>query len=167
MQSDRNDFLWNVHGYVNEHIRFADTKAAIVLAWAGAIVGGLVSNGSYKNFQEGRLFQPESWLLAWATLIAFLLLAIAWLVAVLVVTPRVTYSDGGMKGLIFWRQVKMFPDATNYTTAVEQCSNLQACVAEHVYDLSNVADQKFIRVSYSILIALAGTALATLIYILE
>ena len=33
------DFLWNVHSYTNEYIRFADAKAAFVVTIAAALVG--------------------------------------------------------------------------------------------------------------------------------
>ena len=38
-QSFSLEFAWKVHQYVGENIRFADTKASLVAAWCGGVIG--------------------------------------------------------------------------------------------------------------------------------
>src|SRR5689334_35084 len=44
------EFLWNTHSYVNEYIRFADTKAELVIGWTSAVMGALLAADFDKNF---------------------------------------------------------------------------------------------------------------------
>lgn len=44
------EFLWNSHSYLNEYIRFADTKAEIVIGWTSAVIGALLASGFHKHF---------------------------------------------------------------------------------------------------------------------
>src|SRR5262249_7698300 len=40
-EAAKREFLWHTHEYVNEYVRFADTKAALAGAIASTLVGAL------------------------------------------------------------------------------------------------------------------------------
>jgi hypothetical protein len=44
------DFLWQVHEYTNEYIRFADTKAAFIVAASTALIGTSISSLILDSF---------------------------------------------------------------------------------------------------------------------
>jgi hypothetical protein len=41
LKADHLEFAWKTHEYLHEYIRFADTKAAFVVAWCSALIGML------------------------------------------------------------------------------------------------------------------------------
>ena len=46
-EAEKSEFLWNSHNYINEYIRYGDTKAAFVAATASALLGILYSSKIY------------------------------------------------------------------------------------------------------------------------
>lgn len=158
--SDKSDFLWNVHSYTNEYIRFADAKASVVIAWAGAVLGTLVASKTYANFWDNKLWTSGTMFMAWVTLLSFFLLAASFVVAILTIAPRLKYDGKALKGLIFWEVVQTFSNGEAYAQAVKDCTDLDSRVAQHVYELASVAHGKYAKVTYNIWLAGAGTLLA-------
>ncbi len=94
---DRDGFLWNVHSYINEYIRFADTKAELVIGWITAITGGLLAVQFQKKLNLCHMAGI-------ASSIGFGLLVLSFVFAFLVLLPRLRTSQP--KGFIFWRSIR-------------------------------------------------------------
>jgi hypothetical protein len=45
------DFIWKVHSYTNEYIRFADAKAGAVIAWCSALTAALFAAKAHYKFR--------------------------------------------------------------------------------------------------------------------
>jgi len=159
LNNGKSEFLWNVHQYINEYIRFADTKAAAVIAWAGAVIGTLVATESHQNFLDGRLW-GGTWLIAWVTLLALVLLGIGFVFAILVIAPILTYNRAAPKNLIFWDAIRAFSSFDEYSTAVRDCNDVEGRVAQHVYELAGIARRKYRKTQFSIAAAAIGTLFA-------
>jgi Family of unknown function (DUF5706) len=157
MSQPRSEFLWKVHAYMNEHIRFADTKAITVIAWSGAMLSTLVANNAFTNFLDGHLWAEDSRLIGWITLVAFTLLAASFFCAIQIIAPNTRYGQAGPSGLIFWGAVCRYKNADEYSDAVAAVANLDERIAIHVYELACIAKKKFARVTVSIWLAAAGT----------
>jgi hypothetical protein len=90
-------FLWDVHKYTNDYIRFADTKAAFVAAASTALIGTLVSSTVLDSCFR---VTPCAWFkVQWLAMVGLLLLATSLSLAVNAIRPRlgtvpalVTYS---------------------------------------------------------------------------
>src|SRR5262245_55396837 len=92
---DRSEFLWNVHSYINEYIRFGDAKAGLVIAWTTALIGGLVAVKFQEHFK-----------LTWqggVSVFGFVLLVLAFICAFAAVIPNLGSSQH--TGLIFWKNI--------------------------------------------------------------
>jgi hypothetical protein len=44
------EFIWKVHPYTNDYIRFADTKAAAVIAWCVSLISLLFASKAHHRF---------------------------------------------------------------------------------------------------------------------
>jgi hypothetical protein len=163
MMDDKQEFLWNVHSYTNEYIRFADTKAAVVVAWSSAIIGALASQSVQNRFLDIQL-RSADWLNAGTALLAFILTAAGFLISLYVVFPRLT--KGGKPhdtDLVFWEHVRAFDSAAAYSHAIEQQKDLSLCLSRHVYVIAEIARKKY----WWLRVAICSTAIGTFLSLVE
>jgi Family of unknown function (DUF5706) len=165
------DFVWKVHPYTNEYIRFADTKAAAVIAWSAALIGILFALKAHQRFMRGMVFTGIDWgatLLGGLSLLAFLLLAFAVGAAFWCVKPSLWSRDGNRThepGYIYWGQVRAHqsPEAFKAGLAQQTQEQLMAHCADHVYVLAGIAKRKYWWVDWSIRLAILGTLFAGIV----
>jgi len=165
-QTDRLSFLWNVHSYTHEYIRFADAKACVVIAWAGALLGFLISADAHK----GLLTLPCNWqvfLLRFAAVLAFACLAASFVLAVIVVLPRV--QKGTSKGFVFWKSIVAHGSMDHFRDAVRHLSesDLESEICNHLSIVASVADRKYWLITWSIGIGLLGSIAAAIVLLLR
>lgn len=182
---DQLEFAWKVHGYTNEYIRFADSKAGVALAVAAGLLASLFGAKAHTYLHYSRLwfvcgeFEWESTLVATLSLIAFAGLILAAGFLVWAIEPRVwakTPKDGKAekaatptiiatsRGLIFWESVRACGTAGEYDAAVRE-TNVNAQlnqVTSHVFVLGDIAKRKYDRIKWAIWSGVVGTA-ATLV----
>lgn len=157
------DFLWKTHSYLNECIRFADTKAELVIAWTSAMIGALLAGGQHK--------QIECSLVGLSNVSGLLFLAVAFTCAFVAVFPRMRTSQP--KGFIFSESILAHASGEDYFDAFRKLSanddskSLIRPIAEHIYDLSGISRLKYLWVSRSIGAAFAGSALSAIAYLLR
>jgi hypothetical protein len=143
------EFLWKVHSYTNEYIRFADAKAGFVVGFASAVLWALFAGRCHEMFI---VVAPRQWnALAWLSLASYLLLLASILASITAVRPRLW--AGSSKGLIFWKSVTRYGDMDAYTNAVLAVSpdELPTHLANHVYALARVSGRKYAWVNAGIL----------------
>jgi hypothetical protein len=136
--------------YTGRYIALADTKAALVLAFAGGLLGYLAGSPLIKNAN------PET--RYWLTLLllaSFLLLSASFVLAFLVVWPRRKRSG---KDMVFWKGVAAYSSAGEYVAAFDSLD--ETLLAEHrlvhCYDLSRVCRTKYDLLSRSLIYGAAG-----------
>jgi hypothetical protein len=155
----RGEFLWNVHSYLNEYIRFADTKAALVVTWTSALLGALVAGSFHKRFAltitGGLCFA------------GFVLVVLAFACSFCAVIPRLRSTQ--LPGFIFWRSIVAHKSKEQFIAELKKqtSENLADHVAGHLFDLSHVSDRKFWWVDRSIMLALLGSVLSGIMYMLS
>ena len=97
-------------------------------------------------------------------ILASVALVCAAVLAISVVAPRLTVKAHKRKGLIFWQDICVYPDAAEYSVAVQQLSADDA--AEHIrsdcYTLAHICDRKYKRVMWAIWIGAFGFGLTIL-----
>jgi hypothetical protein len=163
---DQTEFLWKVHSYTNEYIRFADAKASVVIAWAGALLGALFSQQAYLLIFRDWTVDLAAFANSFSVTAAHLALAIGFSMAVYVVLPRLNKAgkEPRPNELIFWGSVRAFSDSSKYLAAVSTCNDEDRCVADHIYVIGGIAAKKYSWLRTSIVITAIGTLLA--IYVL-
>lgn len=150
------DFLWKVHNYTNEYIRFADTKAAFLITAGSALVGVLVSS----DVLDKSLKPAAHWgFSTWLGLLGLFSLVVSILCAAWAIKPRLWGSAA--VGLIFWESVRRHETNEAYYAALQrQSGEYSKTVADHVYALGAVAKRKYLYVNLAIVFAIPGGLLA-------
>ena len=112
------DFLWQVHGYTNEYIRFADTKAAFIAAATSALIGTSISSSVLDSFL---LKAPCLWYRSqWLALIGLLMLSLSTICSLAVVWPRLWNKTP--VGFIFWESIAGHRSAVNFSKAIHKAT---------------------------------------------
>ena len=151
-------FLWEVHRYINEYIRFADTKAAFLMTAASAIVGALVSTGVVdKIFTKSA---PTAWsFTTWLALTGLAFLTASVSCGVFAIKPRLW--GRATVGLIFWESILRHGTSDMYHAAlVSASSGREKAISDHIYVLSALAQRKYDFVKFSVYLAIPGGLLA-------
>lgn len=173
----KSEFAWSVHSYVNEYIRFADTKAAVVVGWCLAVFSGIYATNLHKSILHHDP-TPPSWLIFLFAVSGTVFLVLGFGFAVWTIVPRLwrdltpktwlAFLSSGhaartapIGGLIFWDEVLVHSTAEEYVSAVSSAddSQLLRATCQHVFILSGVSRAKFTHVNRAILLTAGGTIL--------
>lgn len=142
-------FLWNTHGYLNQYIRFSDTKAGFSGTIAVGLLGVLYSVGTHRPMLAIPVGQ---WTMStWAAAIAMVALIMSIVLVAVAVAPRLRSSD--RKGFIFWENIAAHENAEALKAAydAQDADGLDDHLLRHVFELSkNVCTPKFRYVSLSV-----------------
>ena len=110
-------FVWKVHDQTHDLIRFADTKASIVLALTSGILSILFGAKIHHHFIGGDLppgpLGIKEVLLAVASAASLLLLSVAIAIAVSAIAPRL--GKRGRTSLVFWQGILEHRDHAAYS----------------------------------------------------
>jgi hypothetical protein len=157
-ESDLETFLWEVHKYTNEYIRFADTKAVFTAGATTALIGGLAASSVFDSCLKVSFCQ-------WSVLqrIGFaglLLLSAAVALSIAAIRPRLWNKTP--LGFIFWNSIAVHGSAIQFTRAVHNSTDKERCeaVSNHLFVLASIAKRKYAYVAWAIYTAVLGGSLA-------
>ncbi|HEX8903844.1 MAG TPA: Pycsar system effector family protein [Longimicrobiaceae bacterium] len=157
------DYLWGVNAYINDHVRFSDTKAGSVIVLAGAVLSLLYGGGLQRSF-AGRPF-AEWTVTSVAALLAFLALGGSVVTAAWSIRPRLVRVH--QSGFIFWESVLAHGSADAFVRALNGQSRQELLdhLATQIYYVSLVCSRKFLWVARSIQLCLVGALLAAAVLV--
>lgn len=147
--AERLEYTKVVHEYVNEYIRFADTKAGFIFGLISASVGFLYSKAVMDTWTKSCIF---NWTFSdYIAFVGSMTLFVAGFASFWVVKPRLRPRKNG--GLIFWETVASRVDANGYVGEVTSLTggNMISEIVDHTYQLSKVAQFKYRWLNISIL----------------
>jgi hypothetical protein len=132
-------FAYFLHLYIRDFIKFADQKAAFILALASAILAFLVRQGAHKSLLApigNRNFSD------WSAFFACFLISSTSLLALLVVLPRLS---GKRTGVVYWGAFLQSGGASAYKATLQPLdgNRLVSEILEHCYELAEIADRKY------------------------
>lgn len=159
------EYLWHVNDYINDHIRFSDTKAGSVIVLAGAILSLLYGGGFHHAFAQR---PPGSWnAVSVGSLLTFVALGGSVFTAAWSMRPRLVRNFS--RGFIFWESVLAHGSRDAFVRALNGQSRdeLLDHLAGQIYSVSLVCSTKFRWVSRSILLCLAGGILAAAVLLVS
>jgi hypothetical protein len=133
------DFAYFVHAYLRDSIKFADQKAAFILAIASGLLAFLVKQGAQRSLLTPLEIRHFS---EWSAFFACLLTGLAGLLSLLVVLPRLGTKTGGP---IYWGGIKQLGSLPDYRATIQGLNKNRIVMAvfDHCYDLAEIADRKF------------------------
>jgi pycsar effector protein len=163
--TQKQEFLWKVHSYTNDYIRFADTKAGFCVGIASALIAALFASKSHELFINAfsRKLGGTWSLLAIASLLAFVALGTSIVSSVAAIRPRLWIKS--TRGLIFWKEISQYSSAAEFATAysIQTDLELNERLSNHVYTLATICSRKYFCVNAAIWMAAVGAALAVIV----
>lgn len=167
------DFLWKVHGYMNDYTRFADRKAGVFLAVVTTIV-------AYQTTKLASKLDGLDWLLF---LFSIAFGGLSFVSGVLVVAPRLFSKNPftqpweaflqtvGIrkfdKGHIYWNEVAKFKDHSDYCSSLMAMGNgdMAKAVARHVHVLSTILVGKYRYLDWQMRFAIVSFGFFVCVYL--
>jgi hypothetical protein len=165
-EAAKQEFLWHAHGYVNEYVRFGDTKAA----FAGTLASGMLAALYAAKAHIPVLSMPYAqWTTGtWLAVAASILLAVSIILALWKVRPRLLSSQ--TKGYIYWGSIAAHGKVDLLQTSFHSQSarTLNDHLLHHLFDLSHrVCEPKYRTVSLCIMTLGLGAFLAAASLLLQ
>jgi hypothetical protein len=156
--ADRLDFLWKIHGYTNDYIRFADTKAGLAAATVLAVMGALVAAHPFDSISETPIAQQHY--RVWFASAAIAILAFSFICTLLAIRPRL--KSEVPKGFIFWESVIAHNSDLAFASECKKlvAEDMELNVSRHIYALAGIATRKYFWTNLSILSGSIGGLLA-------
>jgi hypothetical protein len=155
---DRLDFLWRIHAYTNDYIRFADTKAGFAAGTVLAVVGALVASHPFDSLSQSPLLQLHY--RVWFSALALAVLVLSFICALLAIRPRL--KSTAPRGFIFWESVMGHGSDMTYADECKKLSadEMELNVTRHIYALAAICKRKYFWTNLSILTGSVGGLLA-------
>jgi len=157
------DYLWHVNSYLNEHVRFSDTKAGSVIVLAGAMLSLLYGGGLHRTFAA---VPVSEWTLrTFAALATYLLLGASVGCASWSMRPRMVNTVP--KGYLFWESILAHGSPAAFTKELNRRSRQELLdhLSVQLYIVSGICSTKFRWVGRSIFLCLGGALLAAMVLI--
>jgi len=151
---DRQDFVWHVHAYLNDQIKFADTKAAFVAALATGVTGALYGAHVHEHFTgpagAGRLWPGGVAAAAFGLLIFSLVTCLAS-----IVPRRRSFQP---RGYIYWGAIAEHDSQETYYRQLqsETADALTEHLGHHAYTLATICKDKYRWLTWAIVSLVAG-----------
>lgn len=155
---ERLDYLWKIHGYTNDYIRFADTKAGFAAGVVLAVMGALVASHTFDSL--GRIPFAQLHYRVWLGVLGLATLISSFIFAVLAIKPRLKSETH--KGFIFWESVREYGSDFSYAGACKKLSTdeMEFNVSRHIFALAGIAKRKYFWTNLSILTGSVGGLIA-------
>ena len=163
--NDRVGFLWEVHKYINEYIRFADTKAAYIAGVATALIGSLVASSLFDSLSRASLCQWSK--LQWMGFLGLILLALSLGLSIAAIRPRL-WNNRSI-GFIFWGSIVGHDTAHNFMRAAQGLTEeeMTKSISEHLFVLAAIAQRKYTYVDRALYAGLVGGVVAAVVLLYQ
>ena len=157
------EYLWHVNAYLNEHVRFSDTKAGSVIVLAGAMLSLLYGGGLHRTFAQAPI--GEWGIRSVAALVTYLLLGTAVMAAAWSMRPRMARNFP--KGYVFWESILAHGSAAKFVLDLNRRTRQELLdhLAIQLYAVSGICSTKFRWVGRSVALCLTGALLAAVVLV--
>jgi hypothetical protein len=147
------EFLWKVHDSLEQSIRFADSKAALVIVAASGLLSALYAARVHVRFLVASRVEVLPAL--WAST-AFLLLGCGVCLAAWAIVPR--FRKRPLPGLLFWESILAHgePDQFRAALARREPHDFDAALLDDLFRLAKVCRLKYWYVRWSMYLTFAG-----------
>ena len=156
---EHSEFAYFLHLYIRDFIKFADQKAAFILAVTSTILTFLARQGAQRSLLAPIAHRS---LTEWFATVSCLLVGISALLALLVVLPRLR---GKPSGIVYWGALLQRGGASAYKHSLRPLDShlLIGEILEHCYELAEIADSKYELLKWSIWLGAVGAIAAAFV----
>jgi hypothetical protein len=159
--ANRDGFFWHTHSYLNEQIRFVDTKSAYVAALATGLIGALYTAHVPDHFMKNSI---STWTWAgWAAVTAFVTMIAAILMALISIAPRLRSRQ--LLTYIYWGGIAAHRshEAFYKQFQSEPMDSLSEHLGQDVYILATICRDKCAWLRRALFVGIAGGLLACVV----
>lgn len=159
------EFLWEVHKYTNEYIRFADTKAAFIAGASTALIGALVASSLFNSCLR---LTPCNWSKSqWVAAIGLALLSTSLTLSILAIKPRLWNRT--TIGYISWDSITGHGNPQKFSLAFHGLSAIErsTAISDHLFILAKIAKRKYAYVAYALATGAIGGALTAAVLFVQ
>jgi hypothetical protein len=150
-------FLWDVHRYTNEYIRFADTKAAFIAGVDAALIGTAISSSLFDSCLHQ---SPCHWSVAlWLGIAGVIPLCFSIAFSVSTIIPLRWHNV--THGFIYWNSVVAHGSPKNFGHAFVALSSdgMTSELTNHIYVLGTIAKKKYEFICMAAWLSVVGCVL--------
>lgn len=146
------EYAKHVHGYIREYISTADKKATFIFTIGAALLVYLYEKNIVLSYLSSKGNFGFSELFAF---IAISFLAVACVLSVIVVFPKLS---GSKRGLLFWEGITQFSTPMEYSMEVQRLKKLGLIneTLMHCHELAKICKEKFRLVNWALRIGSVG-----------
>ncbi len=146
------DDLWRLHDHIQASIRFADTKAGLVLTYISGLVAALVAAGSHKVAWSFGFYDA-------GRVVVLIAICVAFVSCILTLSPRTPASPSGR--CLFWSDIRKYRDGSEYRAALlERDAALTHELPDQLYVIAGICETKYRWISRAVVSAAASGPLA-------
>ena len=160
------DFVKHINDYLHGYIKFADTKAGVIIALSIGFITILFNQKIHEplfKMCKGQLFNN---LLFYLTIVTFLSIMIGLFFAISVIFPRT--SPQRTKSLIFWENI-LEHKKEEYKTKIKELNTQEIIdsLSEHNYLVASVSNQKYKGLKVSMIFSFVGIILGLVCLVIK
>lgn len=178
------EFLWKVHDYLGDNIKFSDTKAAFLVAFSSGLIASLVTHEFTGALHPWNTSKPVEKIVVGLAYFGFAALAVSISLAMLSVLPRL-WTESKPKATagrilrapfawawhvifpkrsdrpkrpLFWEDITAFENNAAYIEFAGKLaySDQIAAIGNNIHIRAGICQRKFRLVNASIFFALLG-----------
>lgn len=162
---DRLDFLWKTHGYTNDYIRFADSKAGFIAVSVAGLVGALFATHVFDALCQTPL---DRWpVRCWLAMLALVLLVISFILAIVAIRPRLRSTV--RKGFIYWESILAHGSELEFAAQSHKLDSdaMEQNVSRHLYVLALICTRKYFWANLSMWMGGVGGVIACVVVLIS
>lgn len=154
------DFLWNIYNATQESIRFSDNKAGILLAINTVLSTTITPELMAFNINTVLTSLQN-------TLVGIFILCFLGQVCIVLVQLLARNSKSKTDNLIYFKSISQMNSSDEYILSLISKNILEKRkdIAKQIYEISKIANKKFILVNYAIIILFIESILLAAIWI--
>jgi len=156
---NRTDYNRFEIGYLTDNIKFADSKAGVLIGMDGLLLRAGIDYFNSSGITLQTLFTSSRSVGRLSVIFGSVFLIIGIILALAVVFPR--RATGLTQGFVFWESIAKYPSAHEYTEDVMKISEdeLDRKMAEQQYYVSITATRKYRMLRRSFWVSSLGAVL--------
>jgi len=140
---NRTDYNRFEIGYLTDNIKFADSKAGVLIGMDGLLLRAAIDYIKSAGITFDSLLESATSVGRFSVILGSVFLIIGIVLSLAVVFPR--RGSGARKGFVFWESIAKYPSADEYTKDVMNIADdeLDRKMAEQQYFVSMTATKKY------------------------
>ena len=159
---NRTDYNRFEIGYLTDNIKFADSKAGVLIGMDGLMLRAAIDFFKSAGIAFESLLESLTSVGHVSVILGSMFLIVGIILSLAVVFPR--RGSGVQRGFVFWESIAKYPSASDYTQDVINITeeDLDRTMASQQYYVSMTATKKYAMLRRAFIVSSAGALFITI-----